>query len=318
MAETITEWQKRQFNDNVHQVYIASATMIDSLIDASMVHNPVQGVLDDFDVIGNTVARDKVDRYENTIWGDVEKSRRWCRPYPSYLALPLDRMDKVRSAISDINSIHTKAIVNALRLSELVRFFAAAVGTAMTGETATGTAALPTAQIIALGTTPNDVLTLTKIKSASANFDVNAVPVGPSRRRWAFAPGQKAAILAITQAASSDFTNNKIYDRGNIDGLEWMGFFWQMFADVRSQGAPATPGATTLSTIQRVLPLTTTDRSNVVWSPDAIGISRCENLMTRLDELPQRTYTWQAYGEVDVNAVRVLDGGVMLVHALEE
>lgn len=313
MSETITEWQRRQFNANVKYLWDESyASSVDQYVDGEMIHNAIQGNLDDFDVVGNAVARDKVDRYEETQWGEVEKSRRWVKPYKAYQALPLDRFDKVRSAISDINSVHTKSIVRSIRHREFIRFFAALVGAALTGETATGTQALPTGQQIAIGSSPSDVITLTKIKSCSAIMDVNGVPVATGRRHWGFGPGQKSAILAITQAASSDFTSHKIYDKGNIDGVEWMGFLWHMFPDVRSQGASG------LSTLERILPLSSTTRTNIAWAPDSVGIGRCDNLMTRLDELPQKTYTWQAYGEIDMNAVRVLDGGVVSIACKEE
>lgn len=312
MAETITEWQRRQFNDNVKFVYQQMETIATKYIAAEMVHDGVQGNLDDFDVFGSGIARDKLDRYEETQWGDIEKSRRWCRPYMSYLALPLDRQDKVRSAISNIDSIYTRGIVAALKRAEDKRYFTAAIGTAITGETATGTAALPTSQQIALGSTPSDVLTLTKIKSVSANFDSNSIPVAPGRRHWYFAPGQKQAILAITQAASSDFTNNRIYERGNIDGVMWMGFDWHMIADVKNQGAGG------ITTILNMLPLSSTTRTNIVAADDAIGLTKVDNLTTEMDRLPQRTYTVQIYGSIDVNCVRVLDGGVMSVLCKEE
>lgn len=313
MAETITEWQRRQFNANVKWVYQQMDTLATKHAAAEVVHNDVQANLDDFDVVGSALARDKQERHEDTVWGEVEKSRRWCRPYMSYLALGLDRFDKVRSAIMDINSIHTKGIVAALKRTEDKRYFDAAIGTALTGETATGTQALPSGQQIALGSSPNDVLTLAKIKSMLAIFDAMGVPNTPGFKRWYYAPGQKPALLAITQAASSDFTARRIYDQGGFrDGDEWMGFSWHMIPDVKNQGAAG------ITTLQRMLPLSGTTRTNIVIAIDAVGISRCDNLRTELDILPGKTYSWQAFGSIDVNAVRVLDGGVGSVLCKEE
>lgn len=310
MAETITEWQKRQFNSNVKFVYQQMESMVTKYIDSEMYHGNVQGNLDDFDVAGASLTRDRVDRYEETQWGELEKSRRWCRPIRAYLALPLDRYDKVRSAIEDINSIHTRAIVYALRRNEDKRAIDAMNGLALGGEQATVSTALPSSQQIALGSSPSDVLTLTKIKAVSANFDQNAVPIG--KRHWLYSPGQKSAILAITQAASSDFTAHKIYDRGDIDSLDWMGFVWHHIFDVKNQGAAG------LTTIQRMLNLSGTTRTNLAFASDAVGVSKCEDIKTELDYLPTKTYTWQAFGEIDVNAVRVLDGGVMSILCKEE
>ncbi len=281
MSETITEWQKRQFNSNVKFVYQQMEYMVAKYIDSEMYHGNVQGNLDDFDVAGAVLTRDRVDRYEETQWAELEKSRRWCRPVRAYLALPLDRFDKVRSAIEDINSIHTKAIVASLKRTEDLRVINAAVGTALTGEQATGTSALPSSQQIALGSSPSDVLTLTKIKSVSANFDGNAVPIG--KRHWLYAPGQKSAILAITQAASSDFTAHKIYDRGDMDGLEWMGFMWHHVFDVKSQGASG------ITTLQRMLPLSSTTRTNIAFSSNSNGVANCDDIKHEVDFHPPKT-----------------------------
>lgn len=311
MAETITEWQKRQFNANAKFVYGTFDTMVAKYIAPEMVHGGVVGNLDDFDVVGATIARTKENRHEDTIWGELEKSRRWCRPYKAYQALPLDRADKVRSAISDINSIHTRGIVQALKHEEDYRCIQAAIGTALTGETAGGTSALPSSQIIALGSTPDDLLTLAKIKTASAIFDQGGVPDGMNRH-WFYAPGNKNAILGITQAASSDFYAGQIYASGNINGKEWMGFNWHMIADVRTQGASG------LSTVLAMLPLTSTQRTNIAFASDAMGKSSNEELKTELDVLPMKTYSWQAFGEIDLNFVRVLDAGVVSILTKDE
>lgn len=316
MAETITEWNKRQFNDNVKQVYGTMETVASKYIVGDMVHTAARGVLDDFDVVGQTVARTKTDRHEDTIPGEVEKSRRWCRPYKAYQALWLDNMDKVRVAISNVNSIHTKAIVQALKHEEDSRFFTAAIGTAINGENATGTAAFPPANIIPLGTTPDDVLTLTKIKSVSAKMDEGGVPDEDGKRHWCFAPGNKNAIMGITQAASSDFYAGQIYASGNINGKNWMGFSWHMIADQRSQGSGSGDSSTSL--VFRMLPLSGTQRTNIVFANDAIGKTSLEELLTEMDKLPLKTYSVQVYGEIDLNFVRVLDAGVMSVLTLDE
>jgi len=309
MADTITEWQKRQFNAYVIYQYQQEVNLVANHVSAETYHANVRGNLDSFDIAGPAISRDKVDRYEETVWSEILKSRRWARPYRSYGALPFDRFDQVRAIIEDVNAVHTKQLVRALKRTEDKRVIDAATGSALTGETATGTAALPTNQQVALGTTPNDVLTLAKIKNVSANFDKNSVPPDPKMRHWFYAPGQKQAILAITQAASSDFTNLRIYDRGNIDGLDWMGFTWHMIPDVIDQS---------LTSLVTMLALSTTTRTNIAFASNAMGVSKCVDIKTELDYLPQRTYTWQAYAEIDVGAVRVLDGGVMSILCLEQ
>jgi|SRR5215471_2775485 len=309
MADTITEWQKRQFNAYVIYQYQQEQNLVSNHISAESYHGNVRGNLDSFDIAGPAIGRDKVDRYEETVWSEILKSRRWARPYRSYAALPFDRFDQVRAIIEDVNAVHTKQIVRALKRIEDKRVIDALNGTALTGETATGTSALPSSQQVAIGTSPNDVLTLAKIKTVSALFDKGSVPPDASVRHWFYAPGQKPAILAITQAASSDFTNLRIYDRGNIDGLDWMGFMWHMIPDVQDQ---------TLTYLIRMLQLSGTTRTNIAFHSSAMGVSKNLDIKTELDYLPQRTYTWQAYGEIDLGAVRVLDGGCATIACKDE
>jgi hypothetical protein len=311
-VETITEWQQKQYNDTVTDVYNRTETQITKYIAQENVRSPARGVLVDFPVFGAAVTRDKVDRYEDTVWGNVEKSKRWVRPYKSYQALPLDNYDQARSQISDINSRHTKAIVAALKRAEDKRAITAVNVAAVTGENFDGSAALPSSQVIAIGSTPDDILTLAKIKLASAKFDDGAIPTGAGMRHWFYAPGQKSAILSITQAASSDFTARRIYDKGNIDGDEWMGFLWHMVPDVKNQGADG------ITTLLRMLPLSSTTRTNFAMASDALGLARVSDIITHLDPLPLKTYTWQAYGEIDVNVVRVLDAGIVTIDCLEQ
>jgi hypothetical protein len=317
MAETITEWQKIQFGDNVKYVYAQTEPMFTRYFAPEDVKSDVQGKRISFPVVGNMVARDKTQRHEQTQWGDLEKSVRWIVPYASYQALPLDNFDQVRSCIANQNSVHTRRIVESLRRAEDLRGITAAIGTAIQGEAAGTSIALPSSQIVALGTTPDDVLTLAKIKAVSAIFDKE----GGTDRHWFYSPGQKSAILAITQAASSDFTARRIYDKGDIDGDEWMGFMWHRMGDVRTQGAVAAGNDTTnstLSTLMRMLPLLSTTRTNIAYCRGAMGKGFCENLVTHLDQLPQITYTWQAYGELDVDCVRILDGLVASILCLEQ
>lgn len=321
MSDTITEWQRIQFGDNVRYVYAQRDTLFTRYFAPENVKSDVQGKRISFPVAGNLIARDKTERHGETQWGDLEKSTRWVTPYASYQALPLDNFDQVRSCISNINAVHTRRIVEALRRAEDKRGIAAALASAVTGEGAGTLMPLPSSQKVALGSTPNDVLTLDKIKTVSAIFDKEGFPDGPGARHWFFAPGQKPAIMAITQAASSDFTARRIYDRGDINGEEWMGFMWHRIADVRTQGAANAANDTatsSLKTLERMLPLSGTDRTNIAYCPEAMAKGFCEDLMTKLDQLPTKTYTWQAYGEVDVDCARLLDGGVCEIHCLEQ
>jgi hypothetical protein len=67
-----------------------------------------------------------------------------------------------------------------------------------------------------------------------------------------------------------------------------------------------------------MLDLSSTTRTNLAIADDAIGLSICDDLRTELDVLPNKTYSWQAFGSIDQNAVRVLDAGVVSILCLEQ
>jgi len=292
----------------VHQ---QTQALIAPRLDPVNVHRGVVGALDDFDLIGSFLAHDITDRHGDTVPLNPEHSRRWARPYPTDATVYLDREDKVRSLINP-QSAYNRIIAASLRRSEDKRLITAMLGTALTGETATGTQVLPTSQLVAIGSSPNDVMTLAKIKSASANLDAGGFDDAPGKRIMLYSPGQKSAILAITQAASSDFTARRIYDSGNINGQEWMGFTWIMVPDVKNQGASG------ISTLERMLPLTSTTRTCVAFATDSVGLSINQELNSFLDILPGKQHLWQARAVIDMGAVRILDGGVVSIAALEE
>ena len=314
MADTITEWQRRQFNSNVIYCMQQVQSLVVPNLDPMNVHLGVKGNLDDFDIVGSMVHHDLTDRHGDTQVGSVEHGRVWCRPYPSDAVLYLDREDKVRSAIEDPNSAHTRTIAMSLIRAKDKRLLDAARAAALIGETASSTVAFDTAnQQIALDTTPNDVLTLAKIKTASVKLTDAAFPIGEGERFFYYAPGQLPAILAITQAASSDFTAQRIYDSGDINGKFWMGFKWVCIPDVKTQSSTGT-----ISTLLRMLNLSSTTRSCLAVGRAALGYSETQGISTFLDVLPQKQHLTQARAVVDCNGVRVMQNGVVEILAKEE
>lgn len=270
--------------------------------------------MDDFDLMGAMIHHDMTQRHGDTVVGNVEHGRLWCRPYASDATLYLDREDKVRSAISDPNSAHVQTIANTLVRAKDKRIIDAATGSALYGESGTSTLSFDTTnQRIALGSAPNDVLTLDKIKLASVKQSDATIPDDEGQRFFFYAAGQTKAILSITQAASADFTAQRIYDSGTINKKFWMGFTWMMIPDVSSQNADGT-----VTRLLRMLNLSSTTRSCLVMAKSAMGFSEAVGLETFLDILPQKQHLTQARAKIDNNAVRILSNGIIEVLAKEE
>ena len=314
MAETITEWQKKGFADNVIFSMGQRQNLIFPDLDPMNVHTGFRGDLDSFNIVGHMIHHDMTERYGDTVVGNAEHGRVWCRPYPSDATLYLAKEDEVRSAVSDPNSVHVRLIAETLMRAKDKRLIDAATASVLYGELGTSTASFDTSnQQIVLGSAPNDVLTLDKIKSASTKLDVAGVLDDEKERFFYYSPGQKKAIMAITQAASADFTAQRIYDSGTINGKFWMGFTWRQIPDVVSQNAAAT-----ISTLMRMLNLSSTTRSCLAMGRSAMGFTEVQNFQTFLDVLPGKQHTTQARAVQDMNAVRVLQNGVVEILAKDE
>lgn len=313
-VDNIQNWQRMAFNKNFQAVYQQMQPLIYPDLNPVNVHLNVQAGLDDFDILGAMIHHDVTDRHGDTVIGHVEHGRVWCRPYASDAALLLDREDKVRSAIMDPNSAHTQAIASSLIRAKDKRIIDAATGVALAGETGTSTISFNTsAYQIALGSAPNDVFTLDKIKLASGKLSDAGVPLNKGERLMYYAAGQEKALLAITQAASADFTAQRIYDSGTMDAKFWMSFTWKLIPDVTTQNADGTT-----TKLLRMLNLSSTTRSCLAISRSALGFSEVQNLQTFLDVRADKQHSVQARALIDNNAVRVLQNGVVEILVKEE
>jgi hypothetical protein len=190
-----------------------------------------------------------------------------------------------------------KHIINALTGSATT-----ASVTAGTGVITHSTQALLSANTIG-GATAWD---LARTINAAELLSKAGVPHG--RRVMLYSPGQLRDILAITQASSSDFTKNQIHDRGTINGVTWEGFQWVEIADV------VDPSVTVL---QRMLALASTTRDCIAFDVGAVGLSIGRDITTRISPRPDLNDSIQIRSVMMQAAVRVFEGGVVKVQALE-
>jgi hypothetical protein len=145
--------------------------------------------------------------------------------------------------------------------------------------------------------------------SAAELLSKAGAPTGAGQRIMLYSPGQLRDILAITQASSSDFTKNQIHDRGTIDGVSWEGFTWMEIADVIG-----TDGSTALG---RMLGLSSTTRSCIAFHRGCVGLSKGRDISTKINERADLNNCIQVRSFMSQAAVRVWEGGVVQVDALE-
>jgi hypothetical protein len=310
MSVTIDQSWVYRFHDRLHLTYQQKGSLLENAVDPAMVHRGVNAQVDFFDRLGNVIANDVISPFGQTQILNPEHSRRATRLQSSDAAVLVSDENTLRAMIDPRNG-YTDTIVFALGRRADKHILTAALGTAETaavtagsGTITFGTQALPSARKVG-GASAID---LARIINAAELLSKAGVPNGAGERLLLYSPGQLRDLLAITQASSSDFTRNMIHDKGTINGLDWEGFRWIEIADV------VDPSVTVL---QRMLPLVSTTRSCIALYRGAVGLAIGRDIQTKINERPDLNNSIQVRSLMMMSAVRVFEGGVVQVDALE-
>jgi hypothetical protein len=276
-----------------------------------MVHTNIQAAIDHHDRLGNVIANDVISPFGATRILNPAHSRRAVTLISSDAAVLVSDENTLRSMIDPQNG-YTMTIVAAMGRRADKHIIDALTGTATTAAVTTGsgvitygTQVLPSARKIG-GATAMD---LARVINANELLSKAGAPNGAGQRIMLYSPGQLRDILAITQASSSDFTKNQIHDRGTINGVSWEGFNWIEIADVVD-----TDGSTALG---RMLNLASTTRTCIAWHRGCIGLSKGRDIQTNVNERADLNNSIQVRSLMMQAAVRVWEGGVVQVDALE-
>ena len=166
---------------------------------------------------------------------------------------------------------------------------AAALGTAATGETGSGSATISNS--IANG---NTNLTLAKLREAKYMLDSG--DVDPSIQRYiAVGPSQIQALLADTTVTSSDFNTIKALVQGELD--TFMGFKFIMTNRLSTSDGSETDDV----------------RNCFAWAEDGITLGLGKDVSARIDERADKSYATQVYYCMTLGAVRMEEAKVVQI-----
>lgn len=312
MSVSVDQAWVYRFHDQIVLTYQQMTGMLEQMIDPGMVHRNVQAAIDHHERLGLVMANDQVNPFGQTQVLNPPHSRRALTLISSDATVLISDEHTLRS-MADPRSPYTRTIVAAIArrgdkhiIDALGGNSTTAAVTAGSGVITYGTIALPSSQKIGTGI----AITLANIILASQKLTKAGVPMGPSVRKMLYSPGQENDIMAITQAASSDFTKNQIHDRGTINGLTWQGLDWNVIADEIQID---------LSVQRRMLPLNSVTRSCYAFHVGAIGLSvgrpvGAPSIATRYD---LQSDPLQVKQKMMQAATRVFEGGVVELNVLE-
>ena len=285
MSQQITTAFVQQYSANVQML---SQQMGSRLRDAVRLETVV-GKNAFIDQIGSVTAQLRSSRHADTPQIDTPHQRRRLSIASYEFADLIDDQDKVRMLI-DPTSSYAQAAAAAMGRAMDDAIITAALGTASTGETGSGSATLDATNNMVGSASSNDGLTIAKLTEAKRKMDLN--DVDPSIPRYiAVGPKQIEDLLGTTQVTSSDFNTIKALVQGDVDTFMGFQFIMTNRLDIDSNDI----------------------RSCFAWAEDGITLGIGKDVQARIDERNDKGYATQVYYCMDIGAVRMEEAKVVKI-----
>jgi hypothetical protein len=285
-------------------------SLVRGRVSPMMIHHDVSAAIDYHERLGNGIANDVVAPFAQTVLQNLVHSRRSCTLQSSDFTVGISDENTLRSMVNPQNG-YTQTILAGMNRRADKHVIDALIGTATTAAVTAGTgvitystAAMEATHQIGAAT----AMDLARIIAANELLAKSGVP-DDGMKTFLYSPGQLRDIMQVTQASSSDFTKNRIHDKGTINGQEWEGFNWVQIADVMD-----TNGTTVIGRMLTV----PSYRQCIAFHGSAVGLSIGKEIKTQVDPAPWlQSRPTQVRSSMIMAAVRVWEGGVVEVRALE-
>ena len=282
MSNQITTAFVQQYSSNVQMLSQQMGSYLRGAVDVES----VVGKNAFFDQVGKTTAQLRTSRHADTPQIDTPHSRRRVSLADYEWADLIDNADKVRLLI-DPTSSYAKAAAAAMGRAMDDVIIAALGGTAFSGETGSTSVSLPSGQRPYTASQGNDAaggLSITKLLEAKKILDLN--DVDPSIQRYFLCgPNQISNLLGTTQITSSDFNTVKALAQGQLDSF--LGFKFIVSNRLKFDAT------------------NTDDRLCYAFTQDAIKLAIGQDVLARIDERADKSYSTQVYYAMSIGATRM-------------
>ncbi len=259
------------------------------LVNRVTLKDNVKGKQAFFDRIGEQTMTQLTSRHADTMQQDTPHSRRMVTLAPYTVADLIDDPDQIRTLIDPTNP-YAKAQASAIGRTQDDIIITAALGTAATGETGTGTADLAAANKVTIqvgGGGSDDYLNLDKILQAKRKMD--AAEVDKEGRYLVHDAIQMENILKAEKLTSADYNTIRALVMGEINSF--LGFTW-----VHSE---------------RLTTDTNSDTQVFCFQESGIGLGIGRLRETRITEESTKNYATQVWSYLDIGAVRIEEAKVV-------
>jgi hypothetical protein len=278
MSNQITTAFVQQYSSNVQMLSQQMGSLLRGVVDVES----VVGKNAFFDQVGKTTAVLRTSRHSDTPQIDTPHSRRRVSLADYEWADLIDNADKVRLLI-DPTSSYAKAAAAAMGRAMDDVVIAALGGTSFTGETGSTSVSLPSGQK-PYSASQTDGLTVAKLREAKKILDLN--DVDPSLPRFLLCgPNQINNLLGTTEVTSSDFNTVKALVQGQLDSF--LGFKFIVSNRLKFDAT------------------NTDDRLCYAFTSDAIKLAVGQDVLARIDERADKSYSTQVYYAMSIGATRM-------------
>lgn len=313
MNSQIEQWRVQQYTANVYQLSQQKGSRLGPIVRSEV----FKGKAEYFDRLGLSTAQLKQGRNTPTPNLDIAHSRRMVTTSMYEWATLVDRKDKLQN-IHDPENQYSISAMNALGRSMDQVIINASLGTAVTGESGTGTQILGTSQqIVAVSGAQIARMNVQALLKAKLLMD-QAEAVGP--RYFIHTAAMLEAMLEQTQVTSADYNSVKALVRGEIDTFLGFTFIHTELLPATSAtgavGATFNPQSGLYSTSGTPLSLTGSEFAGIAIVGDGVLLGKNEEAIGRIDERPDYSYSNQVYCSMDFGAVRMEEVKVVQVNCL--
>tara|TARA_Y100001973_G_C5203766_1_gene339822 strand:- start:2340 stop:3203 length:864 start_codon:yes stop_codon:yes gene_type:complete len=281
MSTQVTTAFVQQFSSNITML----AQQRGSLLRGAVSEESVTGEKAFFDQIGSTAAVRKTTRHGDTPLVETPHSRRMVTMDTYEWADLIDDADKV-AMLASPESVYAQAASYAVGRAMDDAIIAAATGTSKTGKSGSGSTTMLAANQIAHGSADMSIAKLIATKKAMDLLDVD-----PSIPRYiCVGPNQIEALLNTTSVTSSDFNTVKALVQGQVN--QFMGFTF---------------------IVSNRLAVASNIRTCFAWAQDGIKLAMGKDVMARIDERSDKSYSTQVYYCATFGATRMEEEKVVSI-----
>ena len=281
MSTQVTTAFSQQFSANVQLLSQQTGSILRGGVD----EESVTGEKAFFDQVGAAAAVKRTTRHGDTPLVETPHSRRQVTLESYEWADLIDDADKIRMLI-DPTSTYARAAAAAMGRAMDDEIIAAATGTAKTGKSGGTSTSMLAGHQIANGSAD---LTIAKLITAKKTLDLASVdPSIP--RHIAVGPDQIEALLNTTSVTSSDFNTVKALVQGEVN--TFMGFQFHVTTRLAKSG---------------------NIRTCFAWAQDGIKLAMGKDVMSKIDERSDKSYSTQVYYCATFGATRMEEEKVVQI-----